>query len=1832
LERLFGFPFTMKNMKRKRISSALEISLVYALVGGLWILLSDRAAALLFPAPNQLQTAQTYKGWFFIAGTALLLYALVGKQKNTQEEAEQNFSDLFEAATEGIFRSSPQGRFLSVNATMAKIFGYESPAEMLESVTDINTQIHLSAESRRLFTEMLAQNGVVEKYEAQNLKKDGSVIWTSTNARVVKDQSGRILYYEGFVTDITKQKKTENALVDAEKRYRMLVENLPAVVFMDKFDDAQRTQYMSPRIHDLLGYTVEEWEAGDNIWENSLHPQDQERVLAEDIRTNESGDPFRIEYRLRHKDGRYIWIKEDASIVRGQDGAPLFWQGIMLDITVQKQVEEGLQRRDAILKAVGFSAEKLLKFTNWEECINQVLEELGRATQVSRVYVFRKYLSSDNIIMVSQISEWSRQGVEPQIDNPELQDKDFAADGFSRWIELFDQGLPVYGSTRRFPEKEKNFLTEQDILSLVCIPLQVGDDWWGFIGFDECLCEREWSEAEVEALKAAASALSAAIEKKFSEEALLNSEVSYRGLFNSIQDAIYIQNIDGIFLDVNDGAAQMYGYPKEKFIGQTPDFLSAPGMNDTEKIAQFISRAYQGETQQFDFWGRRSNGEIFPKDVHLFKGTYFGQDVIIAVAQDITTRKNNEEEMQRQLKELTILHAVALAESTARNMDDLIRQVTDIIGGMLYSDNCGILLLNETRDMLKPHSSYRGLGMEEIASHQPLTVGITGRVAASGRPICAGDVSLEPDYYNAVEGIRSELCVPVGNGTNIIGVLNAESRQANAFTSNDERLLNTIAGGMAKTIERIQLFELEQKRRKQAEILREATGKLTTIFEKEKLFENIFNSLLRLIGYDSASIEVLDREYFEIIAGKNIPAELIGKRYPAHVERWGNLIEQRHPIIVTDVQQDNRFEKFEATYYIRGWMAIPLFAKDKIIGFLNLDSRKPGFFNEEHAAIAQTFANQAAIAMENARLFEQEYQRRRQAENLSQATSALANTLDIDNLLENILDWLQRIAPYDSASIMLNDGTQGKLAAKRNLPPRFEIGKILPMTKKWAWVSENRQPLLLEDAQQNDFFEKWEGSEYIRGWMCAAMFSQENLVGFINLDSKVTGAFTQEHATLVQTFANQAATAIENARLFALEQKRRKDAEIVRQAATVLTTLLDLTALHDAILEWLHQITPYDSASILELENGRIRIAAARGLSNLENAPEQTFAADNILCRIMNETFEPLIIKDGTADPRFEGWSGTQDVRGWMGVPMIARGQIIGYITLNSSLSDAFTQSDAVATQTFAHQAATSLENLRLFTETRQRLEELEIVSRVSFALRAARDTEEMLPILLDEIKASVETDSAAIWLYEFENNKLMAKVVAGKFRDLPKSSFKPGEGIVGAVYSSGERHFSSHTNDPVAHNSNTQFLGDGWNSITVPIRTASETIGALSVALNAPRKIKPHQSRLITTLAEMAGNAIHRSNLYERSEEQIQRLTTLRELDTAIASSLDLRITLGILTEHLMTKMGVSAADILVFNPESQTLDYLVEVGFTKQKETSQPINIGDGLAGQILLNRQALYINDLNDRNIPHKPRAQQREQFTSYYAVPLFSKGATRGILETYFRQTFLPNTDWIEFIHTLAEQAVIAIDNAQLFENLQQTNQRLSLAYDTTLEGWGRALELRDKETQGHTRRVTDLALELARQIGMTETELLQVRRGSLLHDVGKMGVPDSILHKDGELTAEEQAAMRGQLQYAYDMLYPIEYLRPALDIVYCHHEWWDGSGYPRGLKGEDIPLSARIFAVVEIWDILSSDRSQQKAWEHGKLVEYIRSLSGKQFDPQVVEAFFRMLDSQFGILD
>lgn len=361
-----------------------------------------------------------------------------------------------------------------------------------------------------------------------------------------------------------------------------------------------------------------------------------------------------------------------------------------------------------------------------------------------------------------------------------------------------------------------------------------------------------------------------------------------------------------------------------------------------------------------------------------------------------------------------------------------------------------------------------------------------------------------------------------------------------------------------------------------------------------------------------------------------------------------------------------------------------------------------------------------------------------------------------------------------------------------------------------------------------------------------------------------------------------------------------------------------------------------------------------------------------------------------------------------------------------------------------------------------------------------------------------------------------------------------------------------------------------------------------------------------------------------EKTAVQLRRLASLRTIDTAITGSMDLSVVLSVILDQAVQQFGADAADILTLS-DACSLEHAADRGFKTDAIRDSSRRLGMGVAGRVARERRVIQLSDMRiPGELPCESRCIEEEGFVAYYGVPLIAKGKVVGVMEIYFRDEQVLESEELGFLETLARQTAIAIDNATLFSGLQQMNTEMVLAYDSTLEGWSRALDLRDKESEGHSRRVTELTVRLARTMGISDGELIHIRRGAILHDIGKMGIPDRILLKPGPLDADERAIMEKHPVYAYEFLASTEFLQQALTIPYCHHEKWDGSGYPRGLKEQQIPRAARIFSVVDVWDALRSDRPYRPAWSQDKAMEYIRQQSGTHFDPQVVEAFMEML--------
>jgi putative nucleotidyltransferase with HDIG domain len=521
--------------------------------------------------------------------------------------------------------------------------------------------------------------------------------------------------------------------------------------------------------------------------------------------------------------------------------------------------------------------------------------------------------------------------------------------------------------------------------------------------------------------------------------------------------------------------------------------------------------------------------------------------------------------------------------------------------------------------------------------------------------------------------------------------------------------------------------------------------------------------------------------------------------------------------------------------------------------------------------------------------------------------------------------------------------------------------------------------------------------------------------------------------------------------------------------------------------------------------------------------------------------------------------------------------------------------------------------------QLRLRVAELEAVNRVSTAMRTAETLQEMIPRLMDETLAILGAQGGIFWLYNSSTGKLERVIARGPLEEFP-SQAKPEECIAYTALTTGQLHSIPKFSQELAGIE----MPPGLGGACVPILAAKDVIGVMLIGVTLPRELEQNDLHLLTTLSEIAGNAIQRTRLHEQTERNLKKLAALRAIDQAITSSIDLNLSLNILVEHARAQLDVDAVSILRLDQSTQYLEFFTGSGFHLGPASKAQVRLGEGLAGQAALEHRSIFTPDLTKhKTTPGIFATTTHEFFSAHYAAPMITKGLVKGVIEIFQRKPFQPDPEWVDFLEALAGQAAIAIENSELFERLEQSNLELKLAYDATIEGWSRALDLRDRETEGHTQRVAEMALELASAMGVGKESLLHMRRGALLHDIGKMAVPDKILFKEGPLDAVEWEIMQKHPVFAYNMLSPIKYLAPALEIPYCHHEKWDGSGYPRGLVGEQIPLTARIFAIADVWDALRSDRPYRIAWSKEETRAYILKNSGSHFDPSIVETFSKL---------
>jgi PAS domain S-box-containing protein len=846
---------------------------------------------------------------------------------------------------------------------------------------------------------------------------------------------------------------------------------------------------------------------------------------------------------------------------------------------------------------------------------------------------------------------------------------------------------------------------------------------------------------------------------------------------------------------------------------------------------------------------------------------------------------------------------------------------------------------------------------------------------------------------------------------------------------------------------------------------------------------------------------------------------------------------------------------------------------------------------------------------------------------MNDIVTAAAGAADLRGFLETLLDRTLAALEADHGGVWLEDGT----SVDRRMPPGltarvagFELTQVQAV-ENWdaaGMPGDALRPIMRRAG--------------VRASIAGPLLVDGRPIGGLVVTTARPRHWLAGERHLIEAIGRQIGAVAERLRLLDDVRAHAYDLEALHNLGAVLRRVTDLGAIYALITERTMALLHGDHAALLLLEPDgrtfqRVCVRAAKTVSL-----GATAAVSDRVAAAAVEQAGVFVVPDLAAAEAAA--AGARSAAGRLGpclaVPLREGERVIGALVLarrHRAPAGCFAPRDAALATALAELASHAIDRAQL---TQQVAQELANVRGLYESAQRMAETLDLQAIAEDAVRRCVDAFGVrAAWIARIDDaaRPQCLAYTAGSTALGPVIDDWVGATAPEAIRMSRTGRAAVIVPDVAAHPWAVPPAAAHGLALRAagffPLISRTSTFGVLAVYAPAADCLGEDRVNFFQAYAHQLAAALENARLYDDATRRLAQLQALHEIDQVIAGNVDLSASLSIVLAKAGAQLRADAACVLLFDPRLQVLEYAAGQGVAADASRRIRVRLGEGLPGQAALERRCVGTADLDtlpDGANPAVVAAPRGERFKAAYAVPLIAKGELLGVLQVLHRQAMTPDDEWYEFLDILARQTAIAISDARQLRALQRSHDDLTLAYDTTLEGWARALEIRDKETAGHTQRVTDLALRLAGQLGVGEPDFIAVRHGALLHDIGKMAISDAILLKPGRLDAGERAAMERHPVYARELIMPIPYLRPALDIPYHHHERWDGTGYPTGLKAEQIPLVARIFAVVDVWDALTHDRPYRRAWSSDRAKHYIRAESGRHFDPRVVEAFFYML--------
>ena len=1027
----------------------------------------------------------------------------------------------------------------------------------------------------------------------------------------------------------------------------------------------------------------------------------------------------------------------------------------------------------------------------------------------------------------------------------------------------------------------------------------------------------------------------------------------------------------------------------------------------------------------------------------------------------------------RQVDELSALHALALAGAESRNEDDLIERATQIIGQSLYPDNFGVLLLDDTQQNLITHPSYQLNDKLMRYESIPVTQGIVGYVVRTKRPYHSSNLSEDEHYIPGSTPSQTEMCVPLFHGDEVIGVINVESERTDAFSDSDKQLMITLAHQLSVGIERIRLFSSERKRRKEAEILREAAIELTATKDIDTLLAKLLDFITRFVTFDSANVMLMnDRGLLEIkavrgYAGRDLDAVFSYTFAIDETPTFKQIYETQKSYLIKDTKASPDWDVLPEVANVRSWLGVPFVVGGEVIGCYSLDKLELDGFSPEDVRLAEALASQTAVSLHNIQLLQVTQQAVHEsniANTISQALNAAPN---ISENFPELSQSLQDLTNCQFMSLFLFEPSKEEgvvIALDDAIVPNRQSRQIIKTTEAFAVPT-----VLNGDVHYTpDISREIEGYPVtqmlyelgIRSRVNIPLISGNTVLGSLDIGWSKTEGYRQHQIPLLMQIANIIAHTVERSRLFEEVKEWTHYLTLLHEFSRKITEEVEVEAICQTAVSFLTNNLNYLGVSLLMLDGNEptLVLQAIEG-ENKEVLPVGKYSQQlgEGIIGLAAQLGQMIHVPDTSKHPHFLP-SQRMDVKSEITFPLRSGGKLLGVLDVNSDELNAFGEEDVAILTIVSDQLANSLGNAVLFAETKRNVVEIEkrnqeliALNEVGKKLAATLDFPDIYRVMYDEIvDKTLQMSHFFVARYDEDADifRFVFSVVNGELIDSSSNLLPLGNSIMQEIMRTKQaKIIDLRTN---GDNLIIPFVADTepFAAIYAPLVSGSRLLGVMIVQSHQPNAFHSSDLTLLTTLANQASIAIENANLFVETNQRTAELESLFNLSTALRLAMNSDAIFMEALQHVLTITGGVIGSIYLV--EQATGDFVAYGNYPKDVDLRGRRNkVGEGMVGHVAATGEIYVVEDVATNPLV-KFSSEEKSALSglrSSIHLPLKTQASVVGVLNVGLVESRVVSEDEIRLLTAVTEIVGSAIQRTLMLDTLEQrVNDRTSeLAY-------------------------------------------------------------------------------------------------------------------------------------------------------------------------------------------